>query len=198
MNELYLPDTSQNQEPDTVHSSPAPSVDPDLMNIFYAFSDSDTSYVPDGDSDSEESHPIPTAMAYSSIEVSHCSPSILERPFMEWMTASRAQVKQTMIFMVIEFRLSIRTQKELSNHWLENYNNVSSFSKISERHLLEEKNAALVSYDNANYVIATDNDNNKPGTSLLRVDLSPERKDEFQISDFVSDNDDDSIKDPYK
>ncbi|CAG9828045.1 unnamed protein product [Diabrotica balteata] len=68
--------------------------------------------------------------------------------------------------------------------------------EISERHLLEEENAALVSYDNANYVVATDNDNNKPGTSLLRVDLSPERKDELQISDFVNDNDDDSIKDP--
>ncbi|XP_050500762.1 uncharacterized protein LOC114330388 [Diabrotica virgifera virgifera] len=55
---------------------------------------------------------------------------------------------------------------------------------------------ALVTYDNANYVIATDNDNNTPGTSLLGVDLSPEMKDDLQISDFVSDNDDDSIKDP--
>ncbi|CAG9836672.1 unnamed protein product [Diabrotica balteata] len=59
-----------------------------------------------------------------------------------------------------------------------------------------KKNAALVSYDNANYVIVTDNDNNKPSTSLLRVDLSPEWKHQLQISDFVSDNDDESIKDP--
>ncbi|CAG9840828.1 unnamed protein product [Diabrotica balteata] len=69
-------------------------------------------------------------------------------------------------------------------------------SEISERHLLEEENAALVSYDNANCVIVTDNDNNKPGASLLRVDLPPKRKDDLKISDFVSDNDDDSIKDP--
>ncbi|CAG9836539.1 unnamed protein product [Diabrotica balteata] len=42
--------------------------------------------------------------------------------------------------------------------------------------------------------IATDNNNNKPGTSLLQVDLLPERKDELQISDFLSDNDHDSKK----
>ncbi|CAG9832058.1 unnamed protein product [Diabrotica balteata] len=69
-------------------------------------------------------------------------------------------------------------------------------SKISERHFLEEENAALGIYDNANYVIATDTDNNMPGTSLLRVDLLPELRDNLQISDFVSNNDDASIKDP--
>ncbi|CAG9838696.1 unnamed protein product [Diabrotica balteata] len=69
-------------------------------------------------------------------------------------------------------------------------------SEVSERFFLSEENAALVSYDNANYVIATDNDNNKLDTSLLRVDLLPKRKDEFQISDFVSNNDDDLIKNP--
>ncbi|CAG9826902.1 unnamed protein product [Diabrotica balteata] len=51
------------------------------------------------------------------------------------------------------------------------------FRKISFR----KKNAAFVSYDTANYVIATDNDDNKPGTSLLSVDLSPELKDDLQI-----------------
>ncbi|CAG9839649.1 unnamed protein product [Diabrotica balteata] len=68
-------------------------------------------------------------------------------------------------------------------------------SEISKRHLLEEENAALVTYDTVNYVISTDNDNNNNGTSLLRVDFSPELKDDLQISDFVNDNDDDSIKD---
>ncbi|CAG9829763.1 unnamed protein product [Diabrotica balteata] len=45
-------------------------------------------------------------------------------------------------------------------------------------------------FDNTNYVIPTDNDNNKSDTSLLQVVIR------IQISDFVSDNDDDSIKDP--
>lgn len=66
-------------------------------------------------------------------------------------------------------------------------------SGTSETHLLEKENENTYDYTNCDMV---SDDKNEPGTSFLRSDLSPELKDNPQISDLVSDNDDDSVKDP--
>ncbi|XP_050316170.1 osteocalcin 2-like isoform X2 [Anthonomus grandis grandis] len=71
--------------------------------------------------------------------------------------------------------------------------------KIPEIQFVEDENAAPNFDCNTNYNTAKDADKNKPCTSFPHIEFSPELKNNAQMSDLVSDNDDDSVKDPnYK